>query len=359
MVHKPGLADHDWDHVPGSRRSRSRSCPEFIRLHEAGGGPRRAVQGGRDRPEHDALPGRRRGARGRRRIAEETGLPAADPVRFGGDGLWPRSATRSTRCRGWRARCRWRRRGSRRVVTLSLRHEVLRLALRDPFRIARSDHDAGHAVTTVVIELRDDRFPASSGSARATRTGSTARRPRRWPRSSRCWSTRSRASSRPRDGVRARRARRLQAAIRWNGAAKCAIDTAIHDLAGKVTGAPGPRAARAVGRTSRRRTSPSGSTSPPSSRSARARAAASRRSRSSSAARPTSRRSRPSARSTTSRSASTRTPAGRPRSRGSCCRRWSTSASSSSSSRSRPGGSTGCATSRPARRCRSSPTSRA
>jgi uncharacterized NAD-dependent epimerase/dehydratase family protein len=22
------------------------------------------------------------------RIAEETGLPAADPVRFGGDGLW-------------------------------------------------------------------------------------------------------------------------------------------------------------------------------------------------------------------------------------------------------------------------------
>ena len=44
-------------------------------------------------------------------------------------------------------------------MTLSLRHEVLHLALRDPFRIARSDHDAGHAVTTLIIELRDPRFP--------------------------------------------------------------------------------------------------------------------------------------------------------------------------------------------------------
>jgi hypothetical protein len=44
-------------------------------------------------------------------------------------------------------------------VALHLTHEVLRLPLRDPFRIARSDHDAGTAVTTVVVELRDDRFP--------------------------------------------------------------------------------------------------------------------------------------------------------------------------------------------------------
>src|SRR5256885_16780709 len=44
-------------------------------------------------------------------------------------------------------------------VTLSIRHQVLRLALRDPFLIARSDHDGGHAITTVIVEVRDERFP--------------------------------------------------------------------------------------------------------------------------------------------------------------------------------------------------------
>ena len=72
---------------------------------------------------------------------------------------------------------------------------------------------------------------------RAIRTGSTARPSTRWWPSSRCCSRRSRASSPPPDGVRAASAR-LQSAIRWNGGAKCAIDTAIHDLAGKVAGLP-------------------------------------------------------------------------------------------------------------------------
>jgi L-alanine-DL-glutamate epimerase-like enolase superfamily enzyme len=39
------------------------------------------------------------------------------------------------------------------------------------------------------------------------------------------------------EGVRAA-SDRLQQAIRWNGGAKCAIDTAVHDLAGKVSGRP-------------------------------------------------------------------------------------------------------------------------
>jgi L-alanine-DL-glutamate epimerase-like enolase superfamily enzyme len=39
------------------------------------------------------------------------------------------------------------------------------------------------------------------------------------------------------DGVRIA-SDRLQRSIRWNGGAKCAIDTAIHDLAGKVAGLP-------------------------------------------------------------------------------------------------------------------------
>ena len=44
-------------------------------------------------------------------------------------------------------------------MALRLSHEVLRLGLRDPFRIARSEHGGGHIVTTVIVELRDDRFP--------------------------------------------------------------------------------------------------------------------------------------------------------------------------------------------------------
>ena len=49
-------------------------------------------------------------------------------------------------------------------MSLHVSHEVLRLALRDPFRIARTDHDSdAAAITTVVIELRDDRFPGIVG----------------------------------------------------------------------------------------------------------------------------------------------------------------------------------------------------
>ena len=46
---------------------------------------------------------------------------------------------------------------------LTLAHEVLRLRLRDPFRIARADHHSGEGVTTVVVELRDDRHPGIVG----------------------------------------------------------------------------------------------------------------------------------------------------------------------------------------------------
>jgi L-alanine-DL-glutamate epimerase-like enolase superfamily enzyme len=122
-------------------------------------------------------------------------------------------------------------------VTLSLGHEVLRLALRDPFRIARSDHDAGHAVTTLVVELRDDRFPGLVGLGEG------------YPDRFYGETVETMAAIFPMllaavgdfeptaDGVRAASAR-LQAAIRWNGGAKCAIDTAIHDLVGKVAGLP-------------------------------------------------------------------------------------------------------------------------
>jgi L-alanine-DL-glutamate epimerase-like enolase superfamily enzyme len=122
-------------------------------------------------------------------------------------------------------------------VSLSLRHEVLRLSLRDPFLIARSDHDAGRAVTTVVIELRDERFPGLVGLGEG------------YPDRFYGETVDTMAAVFPlllgavegfdptAAGVRAA-SDRLQAAIRWNGGAKCAIDTAVHDLAGKVAGEP-------------------------------------------------------------------------------------------------------------------------
>ena len=122
-------------------------------------------------------------------------------------------------------------------VSLSLSHEVLRLALRDPFLIARSDHDAGHAVTTVVVELRDDRFPDVVGLGEG------------YPDRFYGETVETMAAVFPlllravdgfdpgAEGVRAS-SQRLASAIRWNGGAKCAIDTAVHDLAGKILGVP-------------------------------------------------------------------------------------------------------------------------
>src|SRR3954464_1059611 len=112
------------------------------------------------------------------------------------------------------------------AATLTLRHEVLQLALRDPFRIARSDHDAGHAVTTVVIELTDDRFPGVVGLGEGYPDrfyGETAETMAAvWP-----VLLAAVGDVEPsRDGVAAASAR-VQAAIRWNGGAKCALDTAI------------------------------------------------------------------------------------------------------------------------------------
>ena len=122
-------------------------------------------------------------------------------------------------------------------MTLSLTHEVLRLALRDPFLIARSDHDAGHAVTTVVIELRDDRFGGVVGLGEG------------YPDRYYGETVETMAAVFPlllgavdgfeptEAGLRAA-SDRLASAIRWNGGAKCAVDTALHDLVGKLTSAP-------------------------------------------------------------------------------------------------------------------------
>jgi uncharacterized NAD-dependent epimerase/dehydratase family protein len=88
MVHKPGLAAHDFDHRPDVSFPIAR-LPEFIRLHESVAGlvaPSRVVAVALNTmlyPDENAA------RRVVDEIAEETGLPTDDPVRFGGDRLWP------------------------------------------------------------------------------------------------------------------------------------------------------------------------------------------------------------------------------------------------------------------------------
>ncbi len=87
LVHKPGMEEHDFEHLP-ERRFPIASLPGFIRMHEELAGlvaPSKvvaiAVNSSLIADEDEA-----------RRIvdavAAETGLPAADPVRFGGEALW-------------------------------------------------------------------------------------------------------------------------------------------------------------------------------------------------------------------------------------------------------------------------------
>jgi uncharacterized NAD-dependent epimerase/dehydratase family protein len=87
LVHKPGLTDHDFDHLPG-RAFPIQPLAPFIALHEQVAGlvaPSRVVAIALNTSliESDDL------ARAEiARTAAETGLPCDDPVRFGGDSLW-------------------------------------------------------------------------------------------------------------------------------------------------------------------------------------------------------------------------------------------------------------------------------
>jgi L-alanine-DL-glutamate epimerase-like enolase superfamily enzyme len=122
-------------------------------------------------------------------------------------------------------------------VTLHLRHEVLHLELRDPFRIARTEHGGGHDVTTVVVELEDDRFPGLVGLGEGypdTFYGETP------ATMASIWPTLLDAVGEPEPSTAglAVAGAAMAAGVPWNGAAKCALDTALLDLAGKVAGEP-------------------------------------------------------------------------------------------------------------------------
>jgi len=122
-------------------------------------------------------------------------------------------------------------------MTLAVSHEILRLALRDPFRIARADHDAGHSVTTVIVELRDERHPDVVGVGEGypdrfygeTVETMEAVMPLLLD---------AVGELEPTPDWLAAAGRRMAAAIAHHGGAKCAIDIALHDLVGKITGRP-------------------------------------------------------------------------------------------------------------------------
>ena len=87
MVHKPGLAEHDFAHLPDASFPIA-ALPGFIALHESVAGlvaPSKVVAVAlntslyRDDDEARALVAA---------IAAETGLPTDDPFRFGPDPLW-------------------------------------------------------------------------------------------------------------------------------------------------------------------------------------------------------------------------------------------------------------------------------
>jgi len=86
MVHKPGLAEHDFDHLP-SASFPIKPLPDFIRLHEevaAMVAPSKVVAVALN----TSLLGEAEARRAIDATASETGLPSGDPVRFGPEPLW-------------------------------------------------------------------------------------------------------------------------------------------------------------------------------------------------------------------------------------------------------------------------------
>jgi uncharacterized NAD-dependent epimerase/dehydratase family protein len=87
LVHKPGQTEHDFDHLPDASFPIAELRP-FIELHERIAGliaPSRVVAIALNTslcPDPDEA------RRVIASIADETGLPADDPVRFGADRLW-------------------------------------------------------------------------------------------------------------------------------------------------------------------------------------------------------------------------------------------------------------------------------
>jgi L-Ala-D/L-Glu epimerase len=122
-------------------------------------------------------------------------------------------------------------------VGLTVHHEVLDLALRDPFRIARSEHGAGTRITTVIVELRDDRRPDLIGVGEGYPDRFYGETPETMAT---VMPMLLDAIGEPESDERGitKAGNAMEDAIRGHGAAKCALDIALHDLVGKFVGRP-------------------------------------------------------------------------------------------------------------------------
>jgi L-alanine-DL-glutamate epimerase-like enolase superfamily enzyme len=123
-------------------------------------------------------------------------------------------------------------------VSLHLTHEVLHLGLRDPFRIARADHDSdGGGVTTVIVEVRDDRFEGLVGVGEGYPDRFYGETPATMAAIFPLLLA-AVGDVAPDPAGLAAADLAMERAIRGHGAARCAIDIALHDLVGKVLGLP-------------------------------------------------------------------------------------------------------------------------
>jgi L-alanine-DL-glutamate epimerase-like enolase superfamily enzyme len=127
-------------------------------------------------------------------------------------------------------------------VSLSIRQETLTLALRDPFVIARESHGSGQTSTTVIVELRSDRYPDLVGIGEGYPDRFYGETPATMaavlPVLLAAVDT---VDAKLADVDSARTALAgacdtADAVIRNHGAAKCALSIALHDLAGKACG---------------------------------------------------------------------------------------------------------------------------
>jgi L-alanine-DL-glutamate epimerase-like enolase superfamily enzyme len=129
-------------------------------------------------------------------------------------------------------------------MSLTVTQEVLHLDLRDPFRIARTDHAADEGVTTVVVELRDEGFPDVVGIGEGYPDRFYGETPETMAALFPYLLSLAGDFAIDLDDAATARAhletvrRQWDTGVRWNGAAKCALDIALHDLAGKLLGIP-------------------------------------------------------------------------------------------------------------------------
>ncbi len=125
-----------------------------------------------------------------------------------------------------------------------LRSRVLRIRYRDPFRIARDSHGAGTSMSTMVVELRSGSLPGLFGLGEGYPDAYYGETLATMPVVMDQLLAAVDPAALDTSSVEAARASlaaigaTFDAAIRGHGAAKCALDIALHDLAGKATGTP-------------------------------------------------------------------------------------------------------------------------